>query len=432
MIYSSYMFKLNTVTPADVKNKTVLVRVDFNVPLKEVHGKWHVADDRRIRRAIPTLQLLLDAHCKVVVISHLGRPKSSHDTKYSLEPIAKHIQEKLDIPVTFVPATIGQKVRDAVVEQQPGTILLLENLRYHREEKENDPEFSKQLASVADAYINEAFSASHREHASVVGVTEFLPSFAGLALTEEVTALHALMEEPKRPFVVVLGGAKISDKVGALKNLSKLADIVLIGGAAANNFLKAEGFEIYRSFVEEKTNAGAAEKDYSKVARQIINQHKTEKILKDGYIPLPKILYPVDVVAAPSLETHTNSRVKVIDLHTNMEDQDESVQLFYLDIGPKTRKLYSEILAKAGTVFWNGPMGVWENPLFAEGTKAIAQAIVKTQATTVIGGGDTIAASHHFHVEHKFSYVSAAGGAALELLSGEVLPGLKPILSKPV
>jgi phosphoglycerate kinase len=424
------MFKLNTVTAADIKGKTVLMRVDFNVPLKEVRGNWQVADDRRLQRAVPTLKFLLENNAKVIVMSHLGRPKSADDTKYSLEPIADHIREKLNLPITFVPATIGQKVRDAVVGQKPGSILLLENLRYHKEEKENDSEFAKQLASVADVYINEAFSASHRAHASVVGVTEYLPSFAGLALTEEVSALHALIEEPKRPFVVVLGGAKISDKVGALENLSKVADIVLIGGAAANNFLKAEGFEIYRSFVEEKVGAGAAEKDYSKVARKIIKEQKTEKILKDGYIPLPKILYPVDVVAAPSLETHANSRVKTIDLHTHMEDTDESVQLFYLDIGPKTRKLYSEIIAKAGTVFWNGPMGVWENPLFAEGTKAVAKAIVKTAATTVIGGGDTIAASHHFHVEHKFSYVSAAGGAALELLSGEILPGIKPILRK--
>ncbi len=424
------MFKLNTVTPEVIKSKTVLVRVDFNVPLTEVRGKWQVADDRRLQRALPTIELLIKNHAKAVLISHLGRPKTPEDAKYSLEPIAKHLTEKLHLPVTFVPATVGQKVQDAVRQQQPGTVLLLENLRYHKEEKENDSDFAKQLASAAEVYINEAFSASHREHASVVGVTEYLPAYAGLALTEEVSALHALMEEPKRPFVVILGGAKISDKVGALQNLSKLADIVLIGGAAANNFLKAEGFEIYRSFVEEKVGAGAAEKDYSKVARRIITEHKTEKILKDGYIPLPKILYPVDVVAAPSLDTRTESRVKIVDLHTHMADQDESVQLFYLDIGPKTRRLYAEIIAKAGTVFWNGPMGVWENPLFAAGTKAVAQAIVKTTATTVIGGGDTISASHHFHVEHKFSYVSAAGGAALELLSGEVLPGIKPLLSK--
>jgi 3-phosphoglycerate kinase len=424
------MFKLNTVTAADIKNKTVLMRVDFNVPLKEVRGNWQVADDRRLQRVVPTLQFLLENNAKVVVMSHLGRPKTPQDTRYSLKPIADHIREKLNLPITFVPATIGQEVRDAVVQQQPASILLLENLRFHKEEKENDPDFARQLASVADVYINEAFSASHRQHASVVGVTEYLPSFAGLALTEEVTALHTLMEQPKRPFVVVLGGAKNSDKVGALKNLSKLADIVLIGGAAANNFLKAEGFEIYRSFVEEKVGAGAAEKDYSKVARKIIKEQKTEKILKDGYIPLPKILYPVDVVAAPSLETHAHSRIKTLDLHTHMADQDESVQLFYLDIGPKTRRLYTEIIAKAGTVFWNGPMGVWENPAFAEGTKSIAQAIVKTSARTVIGGGDTIAAAHHFHLEHKFSYVSAAGGAALELLSGEMLPGIKPILGK--
>lgn len=422
------MFKLNTVTASDIKNKTVLVRVDFNVPLKKAGGSWHVVDDRRLRRAVPMIEFLLKHDAKVILISHLGRPRTAKDTQFSLEPVAQYCKNKLELPITFVPATIGQTVRDALVQQKPGSVVLLENLRFHKEEKESDPAFSKQLASLADVYINEAFSASHREHASVVGVTEYLPSFAGLGLTEEVTALHALMEKPKRPFVVVLGGAKISDKVGALENLSKLADIVLIGGAAANNFLKADGFEIYRSFVEEKVGAGAKDKDYSKVARKIIKEHKTEKVLKDGYIPLPKILYPIDVVAAPTFDTKRKTRVKTLDLHTHMADTDESVQLFYLDIGPKTRKLYSEIIAKAGTVFWNGPMGVWENSLFSEGTKTIAQSIVKTKATTVIGGGDTIAAAHHFHVEQKFSYVSAAGGAALELLSGELLPGLKPLL----
>lgn len=422
------MFKLRTVTPKDIANKTVLVRVDFNVPLKESGKGWTVKDDRRIQRALPTIELLLKNNAKIVLMSHLGRPRSPKDLKYTLKNVAEYIEKKFELPITFVPAVVGSVTHDALVTQKPGTILLLENLRFYSEEKANDPVFSKQLAGLADVYINEAFSAAHREHASIVGVTEYIPSFAGLALTEEVTALQELLDNPKKPFVVVLGGAKISDKVGALKNLSRVADIVLIGGAAANNFLKADGYEIYRSFVEEKVGAGAQEKDYTRVARRIISEHKTEKILKDGYIPLPKIIYPIDVIAAPSLETHAQTRIKTINLSHGMADKDESAQLFYLDIGPKTRKLYSEILAKAGTVFWNGPMGVWENPVFAEGTKVVAKAIAQTDAKTVIGGGDTISAAHHFHVEHKFSYVSAAGGAALELLSGEMLPGLKPLL----
>ncbi len=424
------MFTLRTFTPADIQNKTVLIRVDFNVPLIETSKGWTVKDDRRIQRALPTIELLIKHNAKVILMSHLGRPKSATDPKYTLKNVAEYIEKKFSLPITFVPAVVGAPVHDAQVGQQPGTILLLENLRFYSEEKANDPVFAKQLAGLADVYINEAFSAAHREHASIVGVPEHIPAFAGLSLTEEVTALQTLLDEPKKPFVVVLGGAKISDKVGALKNLSRVADIVLIGGAAANNFLKADGYEIYRSFVEEKVGAGASEKDYTRVARRIIAEHKTEKILKDGYIPLPKIIYPIDVLAAPSLETHALTRIKTIDLSHGMADQDESAQLFYLDIGPKTRKLYSEILAKAGTIFWNGPMGVWENPVFAEGTKAIAKTIAQSDARTVIGGGDTIAAAHFFHVEHKFSYVSAAGGAALELLSGEMLPGLKPLLNK--
>lgn len=424
------MLKLNTITTEAAHNKTVIMRVDFNVPLKEEGSSWVVKDDRRIERALPTIQFLLKQNAKIILISHLGRPRSPQDIKYSLRSVAEHCQKKFHLPLTFVPAVVGEEVASAITSATPSSILLLENLRFYPEEKANDAAFAKQLASYADIYIDEAFSATHREHASIVGIPEHLPSFAGLALTEEVLALQKLLDEPAKPFVVVLGGAKISDKVGALTNLSRIADIVLVGGAAANNFLKAEGYEIYRSFVEEKVGAGASEKDYTRVARRVIAEHKTEKILKDGYIPLPKIIYPVDVVAAPSLETHTHTRIKTIDLSHNMADQDEKEQLFYLDIGPKTRKLYTEIIAKAGTVFWNGPMGVWENSLFAEGTQSIAKAIAKTTARSVIGGGDTIAAAHFFHVEHKFTYISAAGGAALELLSGKLLPGLKPLIEK--
>jgi len=210
--------------------------------------------------------------------------------------------------------------------------------------------------------------------------------------------------------------------------LTDLADIVLIGGAIANNFLSAEGFEIYRSFVEESSTKMDA--DYVEVARQLIEEHKTERILKDNYIPLPKLLYPIDVVAAPELSTTNKADAKIIDLSHDMADTNESVQLQYLDIGPKTRQLYIELIANAGTIFWNGPMGVWENELFSEGTKAIAKAITETNAYTVLGGGDTISAANHFHVEHKFTYVSAAGGAALKFLSGKMLPGILPLLEK--
>ncbi|PIY79573.1 MAG: phosphoglycerate kinase [Candidatus Pacebacteria bacterium CG_4_10_14_0_8_um_filter_43_12] len=428
--------QLKIVNVSAITNKTVLVRVDYNVPLnlsatqptvKDVIVR--VKDDRRIRDSLETIKFLLKNQAKVVLIAHLGRPKNPADTQFSLEPVAKHLSQLLHQPVQFVPKTVGVGAQKAVTEAPPGSVLLLENLRFHPEEKKNDPVFAKALAKLADVYVNEAFSASHRSHASIVGVTRYLPAYAGFALTREVSTLASLMEKPKKPFVVVLGGAKISDKVGAITYLSKLADIVLIGGAIANNFLKAEGFEIYRSFVEEASNVKASQpQDYTAIAGQLVDQYKTEKILKDGYIPLPKLIYPIDVMAAPSLETHSQNQVQAIDLSHDMADTDEKTQLLYLDIGPKTRKLFTEIITGAGTVFWNGPMGVWENELFAAGTRCVAKAIVNSEAKTVLGGGDTIAAAHYFHYEHKFDYVSVAGGAALEFLSGKMLPGLKPLV----
>lgn len=421
--------KLKKLTAEAVENKTVIVRVDYNVPLNKKADPITVKDDRRMRGSMETIEFLLKHDAKVVLISHLGRPKSDQDKELSLAPVAEHLSELLEKKVQFVDETVGEKVEKAVKEAPRGSVLLLENLRFQSQEKENDSHFAKQLAALADVYVNEAFSASHRSHASVVGIPKHLPAFAGFSLTKEVETLGQLMDKPKKPFVVILGGAKISDKVGTLIHLAKLADIVLIGGAVANNFLKAEGFEIYRSFVEEKTNVkDGAPEDYTAVAAQLIDNYKTEKTLKDGYIPLPKLIYPIDVVVAPSLETKSQSEVKEIDLSHDMADTEEHKQLQYLDIGPKTRKLYKEIIEEAGTVFWNGPMGVWENPLFAEGTKTIARAITQSSARSVLGGGDTIAAAHHFHFEHKFDYVSAAGGAALEFLSGEILPGLKPLL----
>jgi len=412
--YHANMLKLKTVRKQNAKNKRVLVRVDFNVPLDKKGDSIVVRDDRRLRAALPTIRLLQASRAKIILISHLGRPNGTITPELSLKPIAQYLREKLDLPVTFSTNYDNPPIAN---------IVLLENLRFYPGETANDTAFAKKLASLANMYVNEAFSNSHREHASMVGVGKYLPSFAGLALTEEVRMLANLISKPKRPFVVVLGGAKISDKVGALTNLARIADLVLIGGAIANNFLSAEGFEIYRSFVEEANKKDVG--DYVQLANQLIQEHKTEKVLKDSYVPLPKLLYPIDVVAAPTLDTSNTEMIKIIDLSHDMEDKPEKTKLQYLDIGPKTRKLYSELLTGAGTIFWNGPMGVWENPLFAIGTKAIAQAITTSRATTVLGGGDTIAAAHHFHAEHKFSYISAAGGAALKFLGGEQLPGLK-------
>lgn len=424
--------KLNTLTVSACKDKTVIVRVDYNVPLTKDKNPT-VKDDRRVRDTLETLSFLLEHAKKIILIAHLGRPKSPADTQFSLAPVAAHLEKLIAHKVLFIPETVGEKVEQVVEAAPAHSLILLENLRFQKEEKANDIEFSKKLAALADVYINEAFSASHRSHASVVGVPKYLPAYAGFSLTKEATALNTLMEKPKRPFVVVLGGAKISDKVGAITHLSKLADIVLIGGAVANNFLKAEGFEIYRSFVEENTNVKDGEpQDYTRVAAELVNQFKTERTLIEGYIPLPKLIYPIDVIAGPSLETAIESQIKIVDLTHDMADTEENIQLQYFDIGPKTRRLYKEIIAQAGTVFWNGPLGVWENPLFSGGTRTVAKAIsdLTPKADTILGGGDTIAAAHYFHVDKKFDYVSAAGGAALEFLSGKTLPGFEPLLKK--
>lgn len=418
--------RLRLPTPADVRGKTVLVRVDFNVPLKHSARGWQVTSDKRLRSSLRTITFLLKSQAKVILISHLGRPKSPKDTRFSLQPVAAYLRAKYRLPVHFCDTTVGEKAAAAVVAAPLGSVVLLENLRFNQGEKANDKVFARSLADLADVYINEAFSASHRAHASIVGVPRYLPSFAGFTLSEEVSNLSKLIERPKKPFVVVIGGAKISDKVGMLAHLSKLADLVLVGGACANTFLKAEGFEIYRSRVEE--NDAAQGTDYVRTARRLIAEYKTEKILQDGYIPLPKLIYPIDVIAAPKLETSKREQTRVIDLTSGMADREEQEQWLYLDIGPKTRKLYAALLSEAGSIFWNGPMGVWENPLFATGTRVVARAIVQSKAYSVLGGGDTIAAAHHTHTEKHFSYVSAAGGAALEFLSGKLLPGLRPLI----
>lgn len=419
---------LRSLTSTAVRGKRVIVRVNFDVALHTKGSTSTVADDTRLRATLDTIHFLQEEGSRIILISHLGRPRGKVVPELSLKPIAEYLQNKLDLPISFVADCGGPLTMAAIKTQEPGEILLLENLRFYPEERENDRNFAKKLASLADVYINEAFSNAHRPHASMIGVPEFLPSFAGFNLTTEVRTLSKLISKPKKPFIVILGGAKISDKVGALKYLTDLADIVLIGGAIANNFLSAEGFEIYRSFVEESSTKMDA--DYVEVARELIEEHKTERILKDNYIPLPKLLYPIDVVAGPELSTTNKADTKIIDLSHDMADTNESVQLQYLDIGPKTRQLYIELIANAGTVFWNGPMGVWENELFSEGTKAIAKAITKTDAYTVLGGGDTISAANHFHVEHKFTYVSTAGGAALKFLSGKMLPGILPLLEE--
>lgn len=415
---------------SDVKNKTVLVRVDYNVPLKkDDSGVYQVTNDERITASLNTLNFLIKNDAKIVLMSHLGRPQSQKDTKYSLRPVAQYMKNKLGLPVVFSKYTKGKEAQKEIFLAKNGEIVLLENIRFDSGEQENDSKFANELAKLADVYINEAFSTSHRAHASIVGVPKKLPSFAGFALEKEVSTFAKMMDEPKRPLVIILGGAKISDKVGAIEHLAKIADIVLVGGAVANSFLKAEGLDIYKSFIEDAP-ADLKKKNinYTDVATTLIEEHRTEKMLMDGYIPLPKIVYPIDVVAGYSLEEKNKNKTEIIDLTKENGHHDKN--LLYLDIGPNTIKLYQEIILHAQTIFWNGPMGVWENILFSNGSKKIAASVALANATTIIGGGDTISCVAHFGLEKQFSYVSAAGGAALDFLSGKKLPGLIPLEQK--
>lgn len=421
------VMKLKLPQISDIKNKTVLVRVDFNVPLKkDATGVLQVANDERITASLETIRFLLKHDAKIVLASHLGRPESAKDLKYSLRPVADYMRTKLKLPVIFSKECIGKNAQKEVFLAKKGEIILLENIRFHSGEEQNDTDFSKELAKLADVYINEAFSTSHRAHASIVGITKHLPSFAGFALEKEVSTFAEMMENPKKPLVIILGGAKISDKVGAIEHLAKIADIVLVGGAVANSFLKADGLEVYKSFIEDAP-ADLKKKNinYTDVACSLLEEHKNEKMLMDGYIPLPKIVYPIDVVAGHSLEETNKNKVEIIDLTKENGHHDKN--LLYLDIGPNTIKLYQEIISQAKTVFWNGPMGVWENPILAQGSKKIAASVALSPGLSIIGGGDTISCATHFGLDKQYGYVSAAGGAALDFLSGKKLPGLIPL-----
>jgi len=419
--------KLKLPKSSDIKNKTVLVRVDYNVPLKkDSKGILEVSNDERISASLDTINFLLKNNAKVVLMSHLGRPKSIDDNQFSLKPVAEYMKKKLGLPVIFSNDCIGKATENDVFIAKNGEIVLLENLRFHNGEQKNDSDFSKNLSKLADIYINEAFSTSHRSHASIVGVAKHLPSFAGFSIEKEVSTFTTMMDEPDRPLVIILGGAKISDKVGAIEHLAKIADIVLVGGAVANSFIKAEGLEVYKSFIED-ASADLKKKNinYVDLASSLIEDHKSERMLMDGYIPLPKIVYPIDVVAGYSLDETSKKRTEIIDL--TKENGKHNKNLLYLDIGPNTIKLYQEIISNAKTIFWNGPMGVWENPILDNGSKKIAASVALSSANTIIGGGDTIACASHFNLDKQYDYVSAAGGAALDFLSGKKLPGLVPL-----
>lgn len=385
-----------SIREADFRGKRTLVRVDLNVPLED--GK--ISDDTRIQAILPTLRVLLDQKARVILVSHLGRPKDAPDPRFSLAPVAAYLSALVEEPVHFVPATIGPEAKKAVEQLREGEVLVLENVRFDPREKKNDPEFSKELASLADVFVSDAFGTCHRAHASVVGVAKLLPSYAGLLVDKEVQAFSKLQGDAvQRPFVALLGGSKVSDKVPLVENLKDTVDRFVVGGAMAFCFLKAQGKNVGKSKVEEDAVAEAG---------------RILKLLGD------RIMLPTDVVVAP--EFKEDSPATVVSVDEIPGDQ------MGLDIGPETSKAYAALLAEAGTVIWNGPMGVFEMEAFSQGTRAVGEALASSKAFSVVGGGDSAAAAARFELADRMGHVSTGGGASLEYMSGVELPGLAALV----
>ncbi|MGE5225202.1 MAG: phosphoglycerate kinase [Omnitrophica WOR_2 bacterium] len=391
------MFNKKSVTDIDVRGKCVLVRVDFNVPIKD--GK--VTDDTRIRAALPTIEYLLEHDAAVILMSHLGRPKGGPDPKYSLRPVATYLSELLGKPVAFADDCIGPTAEQAAKQLKPGDVLLLENTRFHPEEEKNDPEMASKLASLGDVFVNDAFGSAHRAHASTEGVAHHLPSVAGFLMEKEIQYLDQAIANPKHPFIAILGGAKISDKIGVIRNLLTKADQVLIGGGMANTFFKAQGYPVGDSLVED---------DALETARELLHKGST------------RLRLPVDVVIANAFDNAAQSKVM------DMGPVPDGWRI--LDIGPKTIKAFSKAVSGAGTVVWNGPMGVFEFQNFAKGTFELAKAVANSGATTIVGGGDSVAAIQQSGLADRITHISTGGGASLEMLEGLTLPGVAALQDK--
>ena len=384
-----------TVRDLDVAGKKVLVRVDFNVPLND---KGEITDDTRITASLPTIQYLLEQKAAVILMAHLGRPKGQVKPELSLAPVAKHLGKLLGKKILFAPNCVGEAAKAAASKLKAGHILLLENLRFHKEEEKNDMEFAEQLASLADLYVNDGFGVSHRAHASVEGVTHFLPAAAGFLLEKEIQYVGQAVTNPLHPFVAIIGGAKVSDKIGVISNLLDKVDTLLIGGGMANTFLAAQGHKMGKSLVEE---------DKLELAKELLAKAKKNKV---------KLLLPTDLVMAAAFApdaAHVTEGVK----HLNQE-------YMALDIGSETSKAYAEALAEAKMIVWNGPMGVFEMDAFCKGTEAVAKAVAKSRAVSIVGGGDSVAAIEKLGLAKRITHISTGGGASLEYLEGKVLPGV--------
>lgn len=386
-----------TIKDVNVEGKRVFVRCDFNVPLD---AEGNITDDNRIRAALPTIKYLLDHGAKVVLASHLGRPKNGPEEKYSLKPVAKRLNELLGGKVTMANDVIGEDAQVKVAALKNGEAVLLENVRFHKEEEKNDSEFAKKLAAFADIYVNDAFGTAHRAHASTEGISHFVKtSVAGFLIEKELEIMGGALNNPKRPFVAILGGAKVSDKIGVINNLLEKVDKLLIGGAMAYTFIVAKGGKVGKSMLET---------DKVDLAKELL-----EKAAAKGV----ELYLPVDTVIAKEFKADAESKVC-----PTMEIPDEWEGL---DIGPKTAEIFADVIKSAKTVIWNGPMGVFEFPKFAVGTKAVAQALADNpEATTIIGGGDSAAAIEQLGYADKVTHISTGGGASLEYLEGKVLPGI--------
>lgn len=384
-----------TVRDLDVAGKKVLVRVDFNVPLND---KGEITDDTRITASLPTIQYLLEQKAAVILMAHLGRPKGQVKPELSLAPVAKHLGKLLGKKILFAPDCVGEAAQAAASKLKPGHLLLLENLRFHKEEEKNDMEFAEKLASLADLYVNDGFGVSHRAHASVEGVTHFLPAAAGFLLEKEIQYVGQAVTNPLHPFVAIIGGAKVSDKIGVISNLLDKVDTLLIGGGMANTFLAAQGYKMGKSLVEE---------DKLDLAKELLAKAKKNKV---------NMLLPTDLVMAaafaPDAE-HVTEKVKNL-----------NQAYMALDIGAETSKAYAEALADAKMIVWNGPMGVFEMDAFCKGTEAVAKAVAKSRATSIVGGGDSVAAIEKLGLAKRITHISTGGGASLEYLEGKVLPGV--------
>jgi phosphoglycerate kinase len=380
----------------NISNKRVLIRVDFNVPLDEGNA---ITDDTRIRSVLPTINYALDENARVILISHLGRPKGTHVAAMSLAPVAKRLGRLLEKEVQLIPDCVGEETKKIVNEMKPGTVVLLENLRFHPEETKNDPEFGAELASLADVYINDAFATAHRTHASNIAVTEHLDvCAAGLLMKKELAYFTMAMEKPVRPFVAIIGGKKVSDKVGVLASLCDRVDKLIIGGGMAMTFFKAMGEEIGKSFVEDTA---------LEAAREVMRIAKEKGI---------KLYMPVDFVVADKFSAEAETKV--------VTSQEIPKDWMALDIGPATVTLFTEAIANAKTIIWNGPMGVFEIDAFSRGTFALVSSVANSYALTIIGGGDTDVAVHRASEFAKMSYISTGGGAFLEILKNNDLPGI--------